>query len=45
MKVKKEPTLTWENAPDIISPELLAKIIGTGISKAREEFVKRIFLK
>ncbi len=34
----KQPTLTWEKAPDIINPYNLANILGVGENKAREIF-------
>lgn len=38
MKTKQTPTLLWQEAPDIISPEDLSKILGCGIATARNKF-------
>ena len=38
MKVKQIVTMSWQEAPDIISPEDLSKILGCGISTARNKF-------
>ena len=38
MKTKQTPTLSWQEAPDIISPEDLSKILGCGIATARNKF-------
>lgn len=42
-KVKKEPCLTWDEAPDTIGPEELAKILGIGVPGARAIFEKTNF--
>lgn len=38
MRVKQSPTMSWQDAPDIISPEDLSKILGCGIATARSKF-------
>lgn len=38
MKVKQISTISLEEAPDIISPEDLCKILGCGIATARNKF-------
>ena len=38
MKVKQISTMSWEESPDIITPEDLSKILGCGISTARNKF-------
>lgn len=38
MRVKQSPTMSWQEAPDIISPEDLSKILGCGIATARSKF-------
>lgn len=44
-KVKIQPTLTWDEAPDTIGPEELAKILGIGNTGARAIFEKNNFPK
>lgn len=43
MKTKQIPTMSWEEAPDIISPEDLSKILGCGISTSRNKFDEENF--
>lgn len=43
MNVKKEATLTWEEAPDTITPEIYAKIRGHSTQWARNKFKKKDF--
>lgn len=43
MKVKQIVTMSWQEVPDIISPEDLSKILGFGISTARNKFDKTNF--
>lgn len=38
MKVKQLTTMSWQEAPDIITPEDLSKILGCGIATARNKF-------
>lgn len=38
MRVKHLPTMSWEEAPDIINAEDLSKILGCGIETARNKF-------
>ena len=38
MRVKQSSTMSWQEAPDIISPEELSKILGCGIATARNKF-------
>lgn len=38
MKVKHLPTMSWKEAPDIITPEDLSQILGCGIATARNKF-------
>lgn len=45
LKVKLEPTLNWEDAPDTITPEDLKNILGIGIEGARKIFNKSDFPK
>lgn len=45
MRVETKPTMTWEEAPDTISPKELAKILGVGIVSARNIFDKPDFPK
>lgn len=44
-KRKKKPTLSWDEAPDIIGVEELAEILGVGIGKASDLFNKKDFPK
>lgn len=43
MKIKQKPTMSWLEAPDIIAPEDLSKILGCGIETARNKFNERGF--
>lgn len=43
MKKKIKPSMTWENAPDTIGPEELAKILGIGEPGARNKFDEKDF--
>lgn len=43
MNVKKEITMTWEEAPDTISPEIYARIRGIGTQTARDIFNSKGF--
>lgn len=45
MKTKKISTMTWDEAPDTITPEDLSKILGIGIIGARNLFDKTDFPK
>ena len=45
MRVKHEPSLKWEDAPDIITPQILAKIIGISLESARTMFRNKNFPK
>lgn len=38
MRVRQAPTISWQEAPNIISSEDLAKILGCGIATARNKF-------
>lgn len=38
MKIKKQSILTWNEAPDIITPEDLSKITGLGLQACRKLF-------
>lgn len=38
MKIKKESTMTWEEAPQGIRPEHLSRILGIGANAARDIF-------
>lgn len=38
MRVKKQSTMSWAEAPDIITPEDLTKITGLGIQTCRQLF-------
>ena len=43
MKVKRESSMSWEEAPNAISPIHLSKILGIGIMSAREIFKNKDF--
>ena len=43
MKKKIEPSMTWEEAPDTIGPDELAKILGVGEPNARSKFDEKGF--
>lgn len=43
MKIKKESSMTWEEAPQGIRPEHLSKILGIGMSAARDIFKLKNF--
>lgn len=45
MRVEPTPTMTWEEAPDTITPKDLAAILGIGIESARAIFDKPDFPK
>lgn len=45
MRGENTPTMTWEEAPDTISPKELSKILGIGIIGARNIFDKPDFPK
>lgn len=38
MKVKIMPTMSWEEAPDTITPLDLSKILGIGVASSRKLF-------
>lgn len=38
MRIKKQSTLKWDNAPDVITPDDLVKITGLGIQTCRRLF-------
>ena len=40
---KKKVTMSWEEAPDIITPEELRKLLDVGIQGARDKFNERGF--
>ena len=43
MNAKREITMTWDEAPDTINPEMYAKIRGICPQKARDIFNKKDF--
>ena len=43
MKKKIQPTMTWDEAPDTITPIELAKILGIGEPGARNKFNEKGF--
>ena len=43
MNVKHEITMTWEEAPDTITPEIYAKIRGHSTQWARNKFNEKDF--
>lgn len=43
MKKKLEPSMTWDEAPDTITPIELAKILGIGEPGARRKFDEKGF--
>ena len=45
MRGENKPTLTWEEAPDTITPKELSMILGIGIVSARNIFDKPDFPK
>ena len=45
MRVENKPTMTWEEAPDTISPKELSQILGIGIISAINLFDKPDFPK
>ncbi len=45
MRGECKPTMTWEEAPDTITPKELSKILGIGINNARKIFDKQDFPK
>ena len=45
MRVETKPTMKWEDAPDTITPNDLAAILGIGIGGARAIFDKDDFPK
>lgn len=45
MKKDTRPTMTWQEAPDTITPEDLSKILGIGIISARNIFDRKDFPK
>lgn len=45
MRVETMPTMTWDNAPDTITPKDLSQILGIGIEGARKIFDKADFPK
>ena len=45
MRVKKAPSMTWAEAPDTITPEILAEILGVGQENARKIFDEPDFPK
>lgn len=42
-KTKKKPSLSWEDAPDIIGVEELSEILGVGLGKASSIFNNKGF--
>ena len=36
MRVDSVPTVKWEEAPDVITPKDLSKILGIGVESARK---------
>ena len=38
-----EPSLSWADAPDILTPKHLSQLLGVGIKKANEIFNSREF--
>lgn len=45
MKVKIKPTMSWEEAPDVIGLEELTKIMGVGERQASKIFNQKDFPK
>lgn len=45
MNVKKEITMTWDEAPDTITPDIYAKIRGHSPQWARDRFNEKNFPK
>lgn len=45
MNVKKEVTMTWDEAPDTITPDIYAKIRGHSPQWARDRFNDKNFPK
>lgn len=45
MRVETTPTMTWDDAPDTITPRELSQILGIGICGARAIFDKKDFPK
>ena len=45
MRVECTPDMTWEEAPDTITPKELSRILGIGIAGARKIFSKNDFPK
>ena len=43
MKKKVTPSMSWEEAPDIITPYELSKILGIGEPGARKKFDEKDF--
>lgn len=43
MRRKARQDLTWSTAPDTLTPNILARILGVGTQKAREMFDYRTF--
>lgn len=43
MQNKLEPTMTWEDASDTITPDIYAKIRGISSQKARDRFKEKNF--
>lgn len=43
MRHKAKQDLTWNTAPDTLTPNILARILGVGTQKAREMFNDRTF--
>lgn len=43
MRYKPIKDLTWETAPDVIDPIILARILGIGQQKARNYFKSKTF--
>lgn len=38
MSRKVEPTMRWEDAPDTVTPEIVAKILGKHVTTVRKYF-------
>ncbi len=43
MRVKKDSVMTWDDAPDTITPKDLSDILGIGIDNARKIFKEKDF--
>lgn len=43
MRIKKKSVITWEDAPDTITPKELSDILGIGLDSARKIFKEKDF--